>query len=114
MTESGRAASQNRAVLLKRVFLLLIVAGGCVLLFMAFQPQPVPVDVATVLNGPLEVAVTEEGVTRIRERYVVSTPLPGRLQRIALEVGDRVQAGLTADRPDPARPASGGNGPCQS
>lgn len=87
--------SQQSLKWVKRVGLLLAAVGGTALLLLALQPRPVPVDVATVLTGPLEVAVSEEGVTRIRERYVVSTPLAGRLHRIALEVGDRVQAGLT-------------------
>ena len=55
-----------------------------------FWPQPVAVEVATVGRGPLRVTVDEDGKTRIKERYVVSTPLAGRLQRIDLDPGDAV------------------------
>jgi HlyD family secretion protein len=41
------------------------------------------------------VTVRDEGVTRIRERYEVSSPLTGRLQRITLDVGDPVVADET-------------------
>jgi HlyD family secretion protein len=38
-----------------------------VLVFLAFRPQPMPVDLATVARGPLEVTVEAQGVTRIRQ-----------------------------------------------
>jgi HlyD family secretion protein len=43
----------------------------------------------------MDVRVEEDGKTRIRERYVVSTPLTGRLLRITFDVGDVVVAGQT-------------------
>lgn len=61
----------------------------------ALRPRPVLVDLAEVAEGPMRVTVDEDGVTRIRERYIVSSPLVGRLQRITLEVGDAVQAEQT-------------------
>lgn len=61
----------------------------------AFWPRPVPVDVAAVARGPMRVTVDEDGRTRIRERYVVSAPLAGRLGRIQLDPGDAVAAGRT-------------------
>ncbi len=70
----------------------LAVAGGVVY---AFLPQPVIVDTATATLGPLEVTVNEDGRTRIKERYFVSTPLAGRLRRVELEPGDPVVAGET-------------------
>ncbi len=63
--------------------------------YFSLRPRPVLVDVATVATGPMDVRVEEDGKTRIRERYVVSTPLTGRLLRITLEVGDLVTAGQT-------------------
>jgi HlyD family secretion protein len=61
----------------------------------AFLPQPVRVDLARVARGPLQVSVEEDGKTRIKDRYIVSSPLAGRLLRIALEPGDTVEAGKT-------------------
>lgn len=66
-----------------------VIAGGALI---ALQPQPVAVDLHTVERSPLVVSVDEEGRTRIREHYVVSSPLTGRLQRIALDAGDAVVA----------------------
>ncbi len=62
------------------------------LLWLAFRPQPVPVDLATVTRGPLEVTVEAEGVTRIRQIYQVSAPLAGYTARSPVEVGDPVTA----------------------
>ncbi len=59
----------------------------------AFMPKPVPVDLAPVVRGALRVTVDEDGKTRVRERYIVSAPLSGRLQRISLHPGDAVEAG---------------------
>lgn len=74
----------------------LLIGGACVAaLFIALRPQPVPVDVAPVTIGPMQVTVEEDGRTRIRERYVVSSPLVGLLRRITLDPGDRVEAEST-------------------
>ena len=62
----------------------------------AFMPGAVPADFAEVGRGTLQVTVNEEGRTRVRDRFVVSAPLPGRMKRIALEPGDPVVAGKTA------------------
>ncbi len=63
--------------------------------YWAFKPSPIPADFGAVERGRLEVTVEEEGRTRVRDRYVVSAPLPGRMQRIELEPGDPVVAGKT-------------------
>lgn len=62
----------------------------------AFMPSAVPVDIVPVARGDIEVTVNEEGRTRVRDRFVVSAPLPGRMERIELEPGDAVVAGKTA------------------
>ena len=72
------------------VFAAVLVVG---LLVFAFRPRPVDVDLAPVVRGPLRVTVDEDGKTRIKERYVVSSPLAGRLLRIDLEPGDAVTRG---------------------
>jgi HlyD family secretion protein len=65
------------------------------LLVWSFRPQPIPVDLAAVQRGNLRVTIDEEGMTRVRERYVVSAPVAGRLQRVELEPGDTVVARRT-------------------
>jgi len=72
--------------------LLAVVAAGLVY---AFWPQPVPVDLATVGRGHLTVTVDEEGETRVKQAYIVSSPIAGNAQRLKLEVGDTVVANKT-------------------
>lgn len=72
---------------------VLVVIGG--LLIYGFTPPAVDVDLAIVVRGPLTVTVEEDGKTRVRERYIVSSPLAGRLLRTPLHSGDSVQANET-------------------
>jgi HlyD family secretion protein len=65
------------------------------LLVWAFAPRPVQVELAVASAGRFEVAISEDGKTRVRDRYVVSAPLAGRLARIALREGDAVAEGIT-------------------
>lgn len=58
---------------------------------LALVPQPVPVEVATIDRGTVRASLLDEGRTRMREVYVVSAPVSGRLLRVAVEPGDRVQ-----------------------
>lgn len=72
--------------------------GAVVALFLAglvwaFWPSAMEVEAANVTQGRFERAVQEDGKTRVRARYVLSTTVAGRLARILLAQGDRVQAG---------------------
>ena len=44
-------------------------------------------------RGAFEQTVSDDGQTRVRDRYVVSAPLAGRLERITLRAGDRGRQG---------------------
>lgn len=75
----------------RRVLLILFglaVAGSIVY---GFLPRPVAVDMAQVSRGLLQVTVDEDGKTRIKERYIISAPINGLLQRITLHPGDEVR-----------------------
>ncbi len=61
----------------------------------AFMPKPVPVDMATVSRGAMQVEVRDEGYTRVHDVYVVSAPVTAHLLRIEPHVGDAVEAGKT-------------------
>lgn len=63
------------------------------LLIYGFMPPAVDVDLAEAIRGPLVVTVEEDGKTRVRERYIVASPLSGRLLRTSLHSGDAVVAG---------------------
>ena len=81
--------------LVKRILLVLFIAAIAVAIWYSFQPQPVPVDISTVEKGMLRVTVNEDGKTRIKDYYIVASPLSGRLTRIALRPGDDVYSGET-------------------
>ncbi len=68
------------------VLVLTLLAG----LVYAFRPQAVPVDLVLVERGPMIETVDEEGETRVRDVFVLSAPIGGRLRRIELDVGDQV------------------------
>jgi HlyD family secretion protein len=69
---------------------LLAVAGMVVV---AWMPKPLPVETAEVAAGELVVTVSEDGRTRVKDRYVVSAPLAGNLARLDLRAGDDVNEG---------------------
>ena len=71
---------------------VLVVAG---IAAVALWPEAVEVDITRVERGPMQVTIDEDGETRVIERFVVSAPVAGRLQRIQLEPGDRVVRGKT-------------------
>ncbi|HET9902659.1 MAG TPA: HlyD family efflux transporter periplasmic adaptor subunit [Xanthobacteraceae bacterium] len=71
---------------------LLLLAAAAALVW-SLRPNPVSVEIVEVTKGRFVATVDEDGKTRIRERYVVSAPLAGRLTRIKLKAGDRVAVG---------------------
>lgn len=89
-----------------RLLAVAVAAGIVGAIAWGLAPRPVPVDVRPVARGSLAVRVSDDGVTRIRERHVVRAPLAGRMSRVGLHPGDIVAAGTTPittiDPPDPA------------
>jgi len=72
--------------------------GGAALLSLVawgLWPKPVLVETGVVARGPLTVRVSEEGKTRVRNRYVVAAPVAGKMRRMPLKPGDEVKAGET-------------------
>lgn len=80
----------SRRYLTLGVLLLL----GVTLTF-AFRPKPLAVDIGVVERGSMLVTIDEEGRTRVRDAYLVSTPVAGQLLRVDAEPGDQVIAGKT-------------------
>lgn len=85
-----------------------ITAMGLILiavLVYGFRPQPVLVDSAQLTRKPLQVTVDEEGKTRVKDRFIVSTPVAGYARRIAMDVGDTIVAGQELLIVEPLRAA---------
>ena len=73
-------------------------AGAVVLVALitaGLWPRPIPVETARATIGTLRATVNEQGKTRIKQRYVVSAPVTGQLQRIPFKAGAEVRAGQT-------------------
>ena len=79
---------RNRIVVSLLAGLAVIGAG-----FWAFMPRAIQVETAAVTSGRFTASVEETGRTRVRERYVVSSPLAARLLRPSLRPGDEVEQG---------------------
>jgi len=63
--------------------------------------RPTKVTIATLERGRIREVVEEEGKTRVIDRYLVSTPVAGRIRRIRLEEGDPVAKGDLLAEIDP-------------
>ncbi len=73
-------------------------------IFLGFRPQPVAVEAGQATLGPLRVTVEEEGKTRLRSRYVISSPVAGYTPRLAWKAGDVVRAGQLITALEPPAP----------
>ena len=73
----------------------LVVVAALALVVLALMPRPVPADFAELQRGELRVTLDQEGKTRVRDRFVISAPTPGRVLRLGLDPGDPVVAGET-------------------
>ncbi|MGB7328306.1 MAG: hypothetical protein WBD31_25745 [Rubripirellula sp.] len=74
---------------------LIILATIVGYLIYGFLPKPVEVEVAAPTIGSLQISVDDDGETRIREKYIISAPVTGKMLRVDLHAGDEVIAGVT-------------------
>lgn len=87
------------------VFLFTAAALGAFFAY-AFWPRALDVDLAAIERRTMMVTIDEEAKTRVRDAYVVSAPVAGRLLRVEVHAGDPVIAGETVvARLAPSRPA---------
>jgi HlyD family secretion protein len=80
---------------LRKLIPYAVLAGLVIAMAAALLPKPLRVETAAIIRGPLTVSIFEEGKTRIRHRYVISSPVAGFLNRVELRPGGRIQAGQT-------------------
>jgi HlyD family secretion protein len=88
-----------------RLLWLALAGAAAISIGVLMRPAAVPVDVAAVVRGPLQLVIEEEGVTRLSRRFVVAAPVSGRVRRIDLRPGDAVARGASIAAIDPAPPA---------
>lgn len=99
MNSLGKSSPVRRRVL--GAAALLAVAA---LLWAAYRPRPLVVELATVATGRFEQVIEEDGRLRLQQRYLVSAPTAAQLQRPVLKVGDLVKAGDVVAVLAPAAP----------
>jgi len=90
----------TRRTLLLTMLIIAVVAAT----IYGFMPKPIAVDLVTATRGPIRVTIEEEGRTRLKERFVVSSPVSGYLTRIGLKAGDSVRRGQLLAILEPLRP----------
>lgn len=90
----------------RTLVIALAAAAGAGALVWALWPEPLAVDLVEARRGPMEVTVSANGVTRIRDTWLVTAPIAGTAARSPVEVGDAVTEGETVvARIEPAAPA---------
>ncbi|PPS42273.1 efflux RND transporter periplasmic adaptor subunit [Chroococcidiopsis sp. TS-821] len=81
------------------IYVSIALVTAIALIFL-LRPTPVAVEVGRVEKGLLQVTVNAEGITRVRDRYVLAAEVNGHLDRITLNEGDIVEAGDVVARID--------------
>ena len=103
--KNHRGARRAAARWTRRLALVVGALAALAAIIYYWIPKPASVETATVRRGPLEVTVEEEGKTRVRDRFVVTAPISGNLQRIEHEVGDAIAKGQEIAKIQPPDPA---------
>ena len=83
---SGKRLVRRSLPWLGAMLLLALIGWG-------LWPKPIIVELGVVARAPLTVRVSEEGKTRVRNRYVVAAPVAGKMRRVPFKPGDPVEAG---------------------
>lgn len=78
---------------MKRIAMWAVPVAIVLALVWGFATPARSMKLAEVVRAPYVEGFEEEGRTRLRERYLVASPVIGVVQRIVLEPGDRVQVG---------------------
>ncbi|HUW58663.1 MAG TPA: HlyD family efflux transporter periplasmic adaptor subunit [Planctomycetota bacterium] len=84
------AANSNRHI--GRWIVLLVLIAAVVLIVLRSR-QPVEVEVMQARRGEIHESFREPARTRLARTWPITMPVQGRIERITLEPGDRVEAG---------------------
>lgn len=87
-----------------RILLATLVIVGIGAIVIALGPPVVDVEIAEVGIGPLQVTVTSEGKTRVKDLYEITAPIQGCLLRVPFKAGDPVNQGQTLTVLEPTAP----------
>lgn len=79
--------------MIKRITTITAIIAGLAVIIWAFMPEPLAVDVATTSRTNFQLSVEEDGKTRAKDIYVISSPVRGNLLRVAHKAGDSIKKG---------------------
>lgn len=96
----GNTGSEMKTII-KRIIWVIVALSVIAAIVVALRPAPVAVETSGVVCGPMRVTIDAEGKTRVRDRFVVATPVAGRLARIELHRGDSVARDTVVARIEP-------------
>jgi HlyD family secretion protein len=85
----------------RRTIVAAAVLALIALIVLARRPSPVDVETAVAARTTLEVVVDEDGRTRAVDRYIVTAPVAGHVERIDVREGTRVERGEVLARIQP-------------
>lgn len=71
--------------------ILLATTSLAVLVGLGLRPARIPVELATVKPGSVEISIDDDGITRVRERFAIIAPISGKMVRLQVHPGDRVR-----------------------
>jgi len=91
------------AALRRKLLVIIIIAAVVLATAYGFFPKAVEVDLIAVTRGPLQVTIEEEGRTRLKDRFIITAPTAGYLERISAKVGDPVKMGQSVIVLEPLR-----------
>jgi multidrug resistance efflux pump len=75
-----------------------------VLIWLVFRQTPVTVETGAVKRGQMTVTIDGEGKTRVRDKFVVTAPVSGKMSRVKLRAGDTVPKDFVITEIDPSPP----------
>ncbi len=76
--------------MVRRIITIILLLGIAAAAAWALWPRPVAVETGAVERHDITLVVEDEGKSRIREVFTVSSPIAGRLLRVNLHAGDAV------------------------
>lgn len=98
MLNRSREKSWSNALRLKWLLPLGLAVALVAAVAVAMRPRAVPVYAAPAAEGTVKSYVDERAMTSLPHRHILSMPYDGRLARLEIEEGQRVQAGQVVAR----------------
>jgi HlyD family secretion protein len=77
----------------KIVLIVIAVLSAIVLISWLLTPSPLRLQLVRAAKGSLSVSVDNEGIVRVHDAYVVTSPIAATIERIVLRTGDTVTRG---------------------